>query len=315
MNRFFTYFGAAAAAVVANAFVATSSFAFTFVNTELVLSVDVSGSVDDSEFNLQRQGYANAFRDRELIDIIEDMDRGIAVTMQYWSSQTAAAIGWYHITNAASANAFADAILAEDRPFANNTNIAAAINSATNLLLTNNFQGDRMVIDVSGDGRQNADISGSGYCAPLSIWGYVYDNDDTSPNCYNLVASARDAAVSQDITINGLPILTDVPELDAYFQAYAIGGEGAFLQAAANFSDFETAVKAKIKREIQSTESVPESVPIPESVPEPEPTPIPESVPEPTPIPESVPEPGMTLGLILLGLGAGVSFLKKHDRA
>lgn len=309
MNRFLTYLGATAAAVVANACVAASSFAFTLVNTELVLSVDVSGSVDGGEFDLQRQGYANAFRDPELIGIIEEMDRGIAVTMQYWSSQTAGAIGWYHITNAASSYAFADAIMAAGRPFAESTNIAAAINSATNLLLTNNFQGDRMVIDVSGDGRQNTDVSGSSLCAPLSYWGFVYGNDDSSSNCSNLVASARNNAVAQGITVNGLPILTDVPDLNAYFQAYAIGGEGAFVQAAANFSDFETAVKTKIKREIQSAD------PPPETQSETEPQPEPKPIPDPTPVPESVPEPTMTLGLLLLALGAGGSVLKKRDRA
>lgn len=300
MNRLLTYLGATAAAVVANAVVATSSFAFTLVNTELVLSVDVSGSVNESEFNLQRQGYANAFRDPELINIIEEMERGIAVTMQYWSSQTAAAIGWYHITNAASANAFADAIMAAARPFANNTNIAAAINSATHLLLTNTYQGDRMVIDVSGDGRQNTNLAGTESCALRFHPFFGYYNDDTAADCYNLVATERNAAVAAGITVNGLPILTDVSELDAYYQAYAIGGEEAFLQAAADFSDFETAVKAKIKREIQSAE--------------PNPSPEPEPTPEPTPIPESVPEPTMTLGLLLLGLGAGGSFLKKRDR-
>lgn len=284
MNRLLTGLGATVAAVITNALLASSSFAFTFVNTELVLSVDVSGSVDDAEFNLQRQGYANAFRDDELIDIIEEMEHGIAVTMQYWSSQTASAIGWHHITNANSAYAFADAIEAADRPFDGATNIAAAINSASNLLLTNTYQGDRLVIDVSGDGRQNTTLAGTHYCSPYPYNGRIYNND-LDPVCYNLVASARDTAISQGITINGLPILTDVATLDTYYQNYAIGGEDAFLQVAATFSDFETAVKDKIKREIQNTTL------------------------------ESVPEPTMTLGLILLGLGGGISALKKRDRA
>ena len=40
------------------------------VDLELVLSADVSRSVDDQEFRLQREGYAQAFRDKRVLDAI-----------------------------------------------------------------------------------------------------------------------------------------------------------------------------------------------------------------------------------------------------
>lgn len=282
MNRYCLKLSATAGAIAVGSFVASPALAGTLVSTELVLSVDVSGSVNTTEFNLQRQGYVNAFRDRELIDLIEGLEHGIAVTMQYWSTTPASPLPWYHITDAASANAFAEAIAADPRPDSNLTNIAAAIESATDLLLNNEFEGRRMVIDISGDGRQNTNLAATDLCARQRIDGRTINND-FSPDCYGLVTSARDAAVAAGITINGLPILTDVPDLDNYFLDYAIGGDEAFVQAAANFSDFEAAVKAKIKREI-----------------------IPEL--------ETVPEPSVTLG-ILLGLLGGRSLLKRRDRA
>jgi hypothetical protein len=211
--------------------------AATFVSTELVLSVDVSGSVDSGEFNLQRQGYVNAFRDAELISLIESLENGIAVTLQYWSATPAAALGWFHITDAASAETFAAAIARTDRPsgswftgIGTTTNIAGAIYSATSLLNTNDFVGDRLVIDVSGDGRQNENASATNYCGLYYSMGRARSNE-FSAECLNLVASARNAAVAQGVTINGLPILTNVSNLDSYFQSYVIGGDDAFVPA------------------------------------------------------------------------------------
>ena len=229
---------------------------------------------------MQRQGYVDAFRDAELISLISGLERGIAVTLQYWATEPAEPLNWYHITDAASANAFADAIAAFPRPDGNLTNVAAAIDSAANLLLNNDFEGDRLVMDVSGDGGQNINRNTTqlSYCSPT-------DGADTNlnPACTGLVSAARDAAVAQGITINGLPILTDVPALDDYFLNYVIGGEGAFVQTAATFRDFETAVTEKIKREI-------------------------------LPDPVTTSEPSAILGVLVWGLWGSRSLLKRRDR-
>lgn len=294
--------------------------AATLVSTELVLSVDASGSVNSGEFNLQRQGYVNAFRDAELIRLIEGLENGIAVTLQYWSTTPNSALGWFHVTDAASAETFAAAIAAAGRPsnsfvtgIGTTTNIAAAITSAASLLTTNDFIGDRLVIDVSGDGRQNENASATYYCG----------TSDFSAECLNLVTGARNAAVAQDITINGLPILTDVGNLDSYFQSYVIGGEDAFVQAASSFADFETALKTKVKREISIVTPEPEPVVEPEPAPVQTP-PVPPSVQappqpvvlvnDPNPDPQSVPEPSALLGLLGLAFWGSQSLkARRHD--
>ncbi|MCX7594364.1 MAG: PEP-CTERM sorting domain-containing protein [Fischerella sp.] len=216
----------------------SASFAATIVDTELVLSVDVSGSVDSSEFNLQRQGYANAFRNPTIQEQIAALPGGIATTLSYWGSDAEQSLPWFHITDAASANAFADAIAATKRPFSGATGVANAIDFAKNLLDTNDYDGKRKVIDVSGDGRDN--VSGVG---KLQV--------------------ARDKAVDAGIVINGLPILNDEPDLDRYYQDNVIGGSGSFTIPANDFSNFEKAVTKKIGREIvKSKPEVPEPVTI-----------------------------------------------------
>ncbi|NJN22943.1 MAG: DUF1194 domain-containing protein [Leptolyngbya sp. RL_3_1] len=274
VNQHWARLGVASVAIAASTWIAPATQAATLVNTELVLSVDASGSVSPVEFALQQQGYVAAFRDAELIELIAQLDRGIAVTLQYWGTIPAGALGWYHITDAASAHAFADAIAATTNPFSRSaTNIAAALDSATTLLLTNAFEGDRRVIDISGDGTQNVNLAGTAFCSA------VYESaNSTDPNCTSLVTTARDRANAAGITLNGLPILTDFAPLDDYYLTYVVGGEGAFIQAAETFGDFGTAVKTKIKREIA-----------------------------PAPGAASVPEPSMVLGVLALGgLGATV---------
>jgi hypothetical protein len=301
--------GLALATITTSVLATLPAPAATFVSTELVLSVDVSASVNSAEFNLQRQGYVNAFRDPELISMIEGSGNGIAVTLQYWSTTPAASLGWFHITDAASAESFASAIASAGRPsnsfvtgIGTTTNIAAAINSAASLLTTNDFVGDRLVIDISGDGRQNENASATYYCG----------TSDFSAECLNLVTGARNAAVAQDITINGLPILTNVSNLDSYFQSYVIGGDDAFVQPASGFADFETALKTKVKREISIAIPEPEPVVEPAPVVELEPVPAPSHrlscsrtpvvLVEPAPAadldPQSVPEPSASIGII-----------------
>jgi hypothetical protein len=209
-----------------------ASFAATIVGTELVLSVDVSGSISNSEFNLQRQGYVNAFKNPVIQNQIANLPGGLAATLSYWASGAVQSVPWTLITDAASANAFADAIGAAGRPFSGGTQIGPAINFARNLIETNDFIGNRRVIDVSGDGNSNVSAT----------------------------QEARNNAVNAGIIINGLPILAGNSSLETFYRDNVIGGPGSFVIAANNFSDFESAVTQKIGREIASN---------PDPVPEP----------------------------------------------
>ena len=212
------------------------------VDLELVLAVDVSGSIDAFEFDLQRRGYSDAFRDARVLQAIQNgPQRRIAVTMVEWSGSEfqTRIVGWKLVSDAESAHAFAEAILEPPRSPGRWTSISGGIDFSVPLFADNGFEGARKVIDVSGDG-----VNNSGRPA----------------------ADARDDAVKQDITINGLAIINDRPNpfggyyqeprppLDQYFLDNVIGGPGAFLIVTHGFKDFTQAVIAKLIREIVGTE-------------------------------------------------------------
>lgn len=232
---------------------AAPSHAATLVSTELVLSVDVSGSIDHNEFRLQQQGYADAFRDVDIIKQISNLRDGLAVNMQFWATSIGDSTGWFHITDAASSHAFADATGNLNRYSAgSSTNIAGGIDGATNLILNNDFEGRNKVIDVSGDGYQNVNCS------------YSYSGfPDT--DCNALVSAARDNAVNNGMTINGFAIQSDVATLGNYFNANVKGGDDAFVVGVADFDDFGRGIKTKIKAEITPPDEI-QSVPEPLSL-------------------------------------------------
>jgi len=194
------------------------------VALELALLIDVSGSVDGNEFNLQKNGYVQAFQSASVQSAIATLTGGMAVSFWQWSSfnEQVQSIGWTHLTGAASANAFATAISNVNRAFSGSTAPGSAINAAAPSFTGNGFEGTRLVIDVSGDGEQN-------------------DGADT--------ATARNNAIAGGISaINGLPI--GGAGLQLWYQQNIVGGANAFLIPAADFNDFADAVERKIGREI-----------------------------------------------------------------
>jgi hypothetical protein len=194
------------------------------VHLELLLLVDVSGSVDASEYALQKTGYVNAFNDPGIQAAIAASPGGIAVAYAEWSSATQQAllVPWAHLTDAASSGAFAAAISGTSRAFSGLTASGTAINWGVGLFAANGFDGSFMTIDVSGDGAEN-------------------DGANTF--------AAATAALNAGITVNGLAILGD-GGLQAWYQNNIVTPGGGQLWVANNFGDFETAVTAKIGQEI-----------------------------------------------------------------
>ncbi|MDJ0577633.1 MAG: DUF1194 domain-containing protein [Xenococcaceae cyanobacterium MO_234.B1] len=252
----------------------------TTVDVELVLSVDVSGSISGNEFRLQRDGYVAAFNHPDVIEAIRRLPNGLAVTLQYWSTNSHNAIGWYHIKNETDAQNFANAIANASRPSSGYTNVTDAITSATQLLQDNNYNGTSLVIDVSGDGLDNRNgcDKGSYKVVASGIKGLARTPIEDIP-C-SALQGARDAAVAAGITINGLAILSPnkvvksgkkvtvgnedldfivgrnyfafnrEDEIHEYYEENVIGGENAFVEIANGFNDFERAAINKIKTEI-----------------------------------------------------------------
>ncbi len=201
------------------------------VTVALVLAVDASGSVSNGRFELQKQGYAAAFRNPQVLNSIRSLaTQGIAVTMMQWTGPGLHVVvaDWTLINDKTSAEAFAAAIEAAPRQlFGGGTSISGAIDYSRILLAGNPFQATRRVIDISGDGSNNRGRS---------------------------VTQARDEAVADGIGINGLPILTVEPGLDHYYYDNVIGGPGAFMIPAENYDTFADAILKKLISEIARVE-------------------------------------------------------------
>jgi hypothetical protein len=197
------------------------------VDLALVLAVDASGSVDQTRFELQKQGYAAAFRHpRVVAAIASGPTQSIAVIMMQWTGPAlqVTTVPWTRISDTASANAFADAIARSPRAlFGGGTSISGAIDTSMALLFDNPYKAARRIVDISGDGANNRG-------RPASL--------------------ARDEAVRAGVGINGLPILTLEPDLDRYYEQNVIGGPGAFMIAAKSYETFADAILKKLIAEI-----------------------------------------------------------------
>jgi hypothetical protein len=203
------------------------------VDLQLVLAVDCSGSVSMGRYELQKRGYGAAFRDPQVLNAIRSgASQAIAVTMFQWTGPRlqVVVVPWTIVKDEASAGAIAAAFDAVPRKlFSGGTSVSGAIDYSRLLLLQTPYAGTRRTIDVSGDGANNI-----GRRAEL----------------------ARDEAVKDGITINGLPILAVEPFLDTYYFESVIGGPGAFMVPCQNFENFADAIRKKLIMEIAANEAV-----------------------------------------------------------
>lgn len=208
------------------------------VDLLLILAADVSRSVDSAKFQLQRDGYAAAISDPRVLDAVRSGRVGrIGLTFVEWSGVGAqrVVIDWTTIGDADSAKGFGDRLLEAPRSFADRTSISGAIEFAMGQFARAPYDAPRRTIDVSGDGTNNAGRD---------------------------VASVRDEALAQGVTINGLVILSDTPlawnpdhtnppgGLDNYYRNNVIGGPSAFVQVAQDFNAFGQAIVKKMIAEV-----------------------------------------------------------------
>ena len=204
------------------------------VDLELVLAADGSGSIDDDELRLQREGYAAALNDPRVLGAIRSGSHGaIAVAFVEWGGPTSVhtIVDWTLIRDAPSAEAWGDRLVAAPRAATGYNSISAAIDYGASLIRTNGYEGLRKVIDVSGDGPQ---IGGR----PLEV--------------------SRSEAMLAGITINALVISGPggnlrgpggIP-LELHYERDVIGGPGAFVVVAEDRTRFAQAILQKLVREI-----------------------------------------------------------------
>ena len=224
------------------ALMATTGWTFTCaaerVDLLLVLAADISHSVDEVKFQLQRSGYAAAFSDPRVIEAIRSGPNGrIAVTFVEWSGPLSQkiVIDWTVIGDDKTARLFGDHLVEAARAFADSTSISAGIDFAMTQLDSAPYEARRRVIDVSGDGDNNSGRD---------------------------VTAARDEAIAKGVTINGLVILTDTSTggnsnhtnppggLANYYRNNVIGGPGAFVMVAEHSSSFGDILVKKLLAEI-----------------------------------------------------------------
>jgi Protein of unknown function (DUF1194) len=215
------------------------------VDVALVLVTDVSRSIDDSEFKLEKDGYASAFTNQKVLEAIQGGPTGkIAVAYVEFASsfEIRTVLDWTVIRDKASAQAFVDRLASAPRSFWGRTAISAGVDQAVQLLAESGMNASRHVIDVCGDGTNNAGRD---------------------------VAEARDDAVKAGITINGLAIINDHPVswtfahvqppggLAKYYRENVTGGPGSFVLEVHDFSTFGEAMTRKLVDEIAIGPSAP----------------------------------------------------------
>ena len=212
------------------------------VDAAIALAADVSRSIDDEEFQLQRRGYAAAVTSPQFVQAIQSGVHGaIALCFVEWAGpdQQAVIAKWMVIRDGEGAAEFAKILLDAPRSSAGRTAIGAGIDFAAAQLDADGVTAVRRIIDVSGDGANNSG---------------------------RLVTAARDEAVRKGITINGLAIINEktggVPEtflyahthppggLPNYYRDNVIGGPGAFVLQIVNFDTFAQAMTDKLLAEI-----------------------------------------------------------------
>jgi hypothetical protein len=217
------------------------------VDLLLILAADVSRSVDDVEFNLQRKGYAAALSDPKVLSAIAGgPNHAIAICFVEWSDtlDQKVVVDWTTIRDGEDAAAVGATMLAAPRSFASRTSISGAIYFSLGQFSSAAPTADRRIIDISGDGTSNAGPP---------------------------VTEARDQAVEKGLTINGLAIIntqtrpgftmhTQPPGgLPNYYKENVIGGPGAFLLVVENFDTFADAITRKLVNEIAGAPGGPRS--------------------------------------------------------
>jgi hypothetical protein len=189
--------------------------------------------------NTSFSAYITALTHPEVIRaILGGSMRAVAITYVEWSSATeqTTLVDWTVIRDAETARGFAAKLAAAPRVFRSATSISGAIEFSSRLFEGNGIEGARRVIDVSGDGPNNS--------GPRS-------------------EIARDAALAQGITINGLVIINERPSrppfaeepVDQHYLRAVIGGPGTFMMKVESFETFGEAIRRKLVREIADNDA------------------------------------------------------------
>ncbi len=190
--------------------------------TALILTIDVSNSIDPAEYRLQTDGLADALRDPEIIETMVAGENYLAVVQWSGADKQTVSIPWTQMRTALDVEAFAQKSRLMERAFVlSDTAPAEAIYFSLGLF-DEVTTCDRRVIDVSGDG---------------------------TPNGGSDVRAARSAAERAGVTINGIAIESMGLAITNFFRSSVITRNG-FVMTARTHREYPQTIRAKILREI-----------------------------------------------------------------
>ncbi|MFA5958802.1 DUF1194 domain-containing protein [Hyphomicrobium sp.] len=217
------------------------------VDTALIVSVDVSNSVDQARYRLQMEGIAKALEDPGVIEAITGGSAGgILFSMVTWADTPSFVIPWIRIANKADALAAAKRVRSLPLQGGEFTCMTRMLRSVNDKIVPQiPAKAARVIVDVSGDGPDNC-------------------------NAEEPIDSVRNELVSNGVTINGLPVLLDTPEdsamlpkaipggpppLEQWYRAHVMGGPSSFVLPALGYGDFERAIRQKFVIEVSALTS------------------------------------------------------------
>lgn len=223
------------------------------VDAALAVAVDVSQSVNETRYQLQMEGIAQALESPEVVTAITSGRRSaILFAMIAWSDAPQMVLPWQEIASVEDARRVAALVRSLPHRGGEFTCLAKMMRYfGDSVLPTVSMLAARVILDVSGDGIDNCTVR-------------------------TAIDAERDRLVATGVTINGLPIMvpgendivgegayrapgfgfdrvgpgTDTTTLDAYFTDHVIGGPGAFILPSQGYKDFTRAIKRKFVVEI-----------------------------------------------------------------
>jgi Protein of unknown function (DUF1194) len=197
----------------------------------LVLAVDCSGSVDSHEYHYQMDGIAAAFRDPAIIAAaLSGPQHKIAVNILTWGDpdEQKFETGWQVISSPQSAEAFAQLATGVVRRMEGGTGIGNAVAFGLTLLRDGRIISERRVIDISGDGPESWELR--------------------EPH-FKLV-DAQKLRARDGVTVNGLAIRSDYPNLDLYYRQYVAAGPESFVVSVDSYQDYAEGIRLKLLQEL-----------------------------------------------------------------
>lgn len=206
------------------------------VDTALIVSVDVSNSVDEERYRLQMEGIATALEDKSVIDAILNGEFGaILFSLMTWADQPNVLLPWVRISSAEDAKALAAKLRALPRQSGEFTCMSRMMRSVNDKIIPQiPAPANRVVIDISGDGPDNC-------------------------NAQETTDTVRDELVASSVVVNGLPIVVkpeqgatygNVSDIEQWFRDHVMGGNGSFVLPADGYADFGRAIRQKFVIEI-----------------------------------------------------------------